>query len=145
MIQRIQSILLLISALGFTGQFLTDFTTSTASVAGFLSDQKYEIQDSPFLLALTLAGLLSCLAAIFLYKNRALQIKITFVSIISGVLLPVLAYYFWISEAAGMPTGISVDNGLGTYLPFVSVVCSFLGLRFIKKDDQLVKSMDRLR
>ena len=145
MIQRIQSILLLLSGLGFLGQFATDFATSTQPLPQLLADQRYEVQDSPLLLILVIAGFLLSVAAVFLYQNRVLQMRITLLSLVSGILLPLLAYFLMYKEGSPIPAGVTVDDALGAYLPFVSIISSAVAIRFIKKDDQLVKSMDRLR
>lgn len=145
MIQRIQSILLLISGLGFLGQFATDFATSTQPLPQLLADQRYEVQDSPLLLILVIVGFLLSAAAVFLYQNRVLQMRITLLSLVSGILLPLLAYFLMYKEGSGVPAGVTVDDALGAYLPIVSIISSGVAIRFIKKDDQLVKSMDRLR
>ncbi|MBP6398086.1 MAG: DUF4293 family protein [Saprospiraceae bacterium] len=145
MIQRIQSILLLLSGLGFLGQFATDFATSTQPLPQLLADQRYEVQDSPLLLILVIAGFLLSVAAVFLYQNRVLQMRITLLSLVSGILLPLLAYFLMYKEGSPIPAGVTVDDALGAYLPIVSIISSAVAIRFIKKDDQLVKSMDRLR
>jgi hypothetical protein len=44
-----------------------------------------------------------------------------------------------------MQSGVTPDDGLGLYTPIVGLVLSLLAARFIKKDENLVKSMDRLR
>ncbi|MBK8388026.1 MAG: DUF4293 family protein [Saprospiraceae bacterium] len=86
MIQRIQSIFLLLSSSGFIGQFFTDLATSTKPIPYLLADQVYEVQDSPVLVGLTVVGALVSLAAIFLFKNRPLQQKLSiFVVICASV------------------------------------------------------------
>ena len=92
--------------------------------------------------SLTLAMVFS-LIAIFLYKNRIFQLKVvkfgTYLQIIGlgaafgvlfslGALRPQLAY-----------------DALGVLLIIISLVMFWLAGRGIKKDDELVKSMDRIR
>lgn len=145
MIQRIQSLLLLLSGLGFAGQFFTDFAVSTASLPQLLADQHYEVQDSPILMGLVFVGALACLTAIFLFKNRIMQMRVTILSLVASILLPVVAYFLIYKEGTPVPAGVTVQDTLGMYLPALSICFSALALRFIKKDEQLVKSMDRLR
>jgi hypothetical protein len=38
-----------------------------------------------------------------------------------------------------------IDYGLGMYLPVIALAFTFLANRGIKKDEDLVKSVDRLR
>ena len=135
----------MLSGLGFLGQFATDFATSTQPLPQLLADQRYEVQDSPLLLILVIAGFLLSVAAVFLYQNRVLQMRITLLSLVSGILLPLLAYFLMYKEGSPIPSGVTVDDALGAYLPIVSIISSAVAIRFIKKDDQLVKSMDRLK
>lgn len=144
MIQRIQSIYLLIAGLGFFGQFATDIATSAASIPGYFVDKIYQIQDSPILLGMTIAGGVMALVTIFLYNNRGLQKKLSIFSLILAIMLPVTAILLILTEKTG-PTDVEINESGGTYLPIVSIIFAYLAYRNINKDDKLVKSMDRLR
>jgi hypothetical protein len=43
------------------------------------------------------------------------------------------------------PEEIIVAFNFGAILPVLSLICAYLAVHFIKKDDQLVRSADRLR
>jgi len=144
MIQRIQSVFLFISALFFGSEFALPFATSNVSLTSFLSDLIYNIYDSPILMGITVAGIIVCLIAIFLYKNRGLQSKLSYVSILLSIALPLTA--FLLLKNQEMPNiTYEISEGLGLFMPVGSLIFSSLAARFIKKDDKLVKSMDRLR
>lgn len=143
MIQRIQSIYLLIASLGFFGQFFTDFATSAASIPGMFADKIYEIQDHPVLLGLTVFGGVLALATIFLFNNRPLQKKLSIFTLICAIILPVTALMLLLTE--GTEATSEISETLGTFIPVVSVICAYLAYRGINKDDKLVRSMDRLR
>ncbi len=90
------------------------------------------------LMLLTVAvGLLS-LITIFLFKNRKLQKQLTF----AGILLQagVLAFYFYLFS--GYKEG---SLSLTSVLSFLVPILQILTLRGIHKDEQLIRSMDRLR
>ncbi len=145
MIQRIQSLFLLIASFGFLGQFATDFAQSNAPVPALLADNVYEVQDHIVLLILTVAGAMAAIVSLFLYNKRVLQLKISLLTLILSVLLPVIAFLLLYNEQNGNVQGAGLTEKAGTFLPLVSIACSALAMRFIGKDEKLVKSMDRLR
>lgn len=145
MLQRIQSIYLALAGLGFGSNFLTDYAASSQPIPGMLSDQKYEIQDSGLLLALTILGIVIALAAIFLYNNRILQQRLSIGVVIFGVFLPAVALLLMFNEGSAVPSGVEVTEKAGLYLSVLPIVFGFLAYRGINKDEKLVRSMDRLR
>ena len=93
-------------------------------------------------ISLVAAAILS-VYAIFLFKNRKNQInwvkRAAFVQVISlgfaiGVFFSLggIGTYLW-------------DEAIGTGLIVLGFIFQFLGVRFINKDDKLVRSMDRIR
>lgn len=144
MIQRIQSVFLLLSSGAFWTEFALPFATSDVASPGVLSDMVYNIQDSPILLALTVIGGLATLAAIFLFNNRSLQKRLSYVGVVIAILLPLVAFLLIYNERTGEALGV-INDGLGIYPPLVALIFAVLAGRAIGKDDKLVKSMDRLR
>jgi len=143
MIQRIQSIyLLLISIISGGLVFLFDFWKQDDKSIGILSvfnNQDYLIKGIGigFILITILA-----LVSLFSYKNRKLQININrFNILINLILLGLLAYH--LLNISG-ETVVS-EKGIGSFLPLVSIVVLFFANRAIQKDENLVKSVDRLR
>ena len=144
MIQRLQSIFLLISSGLFGSHFFTSFASTTQSVKGLFSDLLYNIFDNPILIGLVSLGALISLIAIFLYNNRKLQLKLTYVSITIAILMPLIAVLIFYNEMGGLEE-ITVSDNVGLYTPIGSILFGVLAGRFIKKDEKLVSSMDRLR
>lgn len=143
MIQRIQSVLMLISGGVLGMEFIFPFATSSSQKSGFLSDMIYNISDSPVLLGTSIAGIVLCIIAIFLFKNRKLQKTISWVAMVICIMIPVLAYVLFSQNQSEISEDISL--GAGTFLPIVSAILLAIANRFINKDENLVKSMDRLR
>ncbi len=145
MIQRIQSIFLLIAAAaGFSLLAFPFATTSEAITASSLfADSNYSVNDNIGLLILfAVAGVLA-LASIFMFNNRPLQMKLCRIAIIADVIGLVLAIILlW--QDTGV-SGDSIQDGAGAYLPFVYLLFTILAVRYIKKDEKIVSSMDRLR
>jgi hypothetical protein len=145
MIQRIQSIYLFLCSLGFGGHFVTDLANSNQPIPNFLSDQKYEIQDSPILLGITVIGILASLAAIFVYNNRPLQQKLSILTIIASLFIPLVAMLLIYTEKTGTVDFSQINDDLGLYLCILPIIFGILAYRNIGKDETLVRSMDRLR
>ncbi len=145
MIQRIQSIYLALAAIALALLFMIPFATSTEAIPNMLQDKVYNIQDSPILIGLTVIGILVSVVAIFLYSNRGLQARISYFSIICSILLPLVAVLLIYNEGTVTTKADKIHDGFGIYIPIISLIFSILAVRSIGKDDQLVKSMDRLR
>ena len=145
MIQRIQSIFLLLSGVSFFSLFGVPFATSSIAIPDLLSDMVYNVQDSPILMVLAGLGGLICIGAIFLYNNRPLQIKMSYLGIVFSILLAVVALLLITNDQTVKTQSDKIDDSFGLYLPFICLILSGLAARFIGKDENTVRSMDRLR
>jgi len=145
MLQRIQSIFLLITSTAFFLLFSVSFATSDKAANGIFSDQMYNILDNPILIGMTVLGGGIAFVNIFMFKNRPLQLRIGNILIVLSILLPLVAALLMYNEGKQHVANVNIDDGLGIYLPIIALVTTILANRFIKKDNNLVKSMDRLR
>jgi len=145
MIQRIQTIFLVLTAAVFGALFKLPLATSDKPSAQFLSDKVFDITDHSALLGLTGLGAVLALISIFLFRNRKLQLKFGYLIIVMAILLPVMAFLLFTNESAKVDSSVQVYDQLGMYLPIVAVLFASLAIYFIRKDDKLVKSMERLR
>ncbi|MBK9736495.1 MAG: DUF4293 domain-containing protein [Saprospiraceae bacterium] len=145
MIQRLQSIFLLLSGICFFSLFGVPFATSSVAIPNLLSDMVYNIQDNVILMILCGLGGLVSIVAIFLYNNRAFQIKLSYLATVFAILLPVVAILLIYNEGTATTQADKIQDKFGIYLPIVSLVFSVLATRFINKDESTVRSMDRLR
>jgi|TARA_B110000046_G_scaffold169683_1_gene188977 hypothetical protein len=162
MIQRVQSIFLAMAALAM-GLMLffplwqkasadpqevatLDAFYLTYEVLGPPTESNQEILKNTFYIALlgSLSAALS-LYSISQYKNRLRQIQLGALnSLVIGITLGVLMYFIFKAEILLEPT--QQGNYLfGFYLPLASLFCNFAANRFIRKDEKLVKSMNRIR
>lgn len=103
----------------------------------------------PMNLPVWLIGLISILAgfisflAIFLFKKRSLQIRLTWVAfifkaILATGLVSLFMYFKYVQDSW-------IGYGLAVLMPFFGLILDFLAIKGIKKDDALVKSLDRIR
>ena len=145
MIQRIQSIFLLLTSLGFWSLFLLPFATSDTSIPSFLADKIYNIHDHVVLLVLAAGGGLLSLIDIFLYANRNIQLKVNYILIAVAIILPLMAFLLLYNEGTAMVDGAIIHDKGGLYTMLLTIVFGFLAARFIQKDNKIVESMDRLR
>jgi hypothetical protein len=144
MIQRIQSLYLFIGAvislgLIFVFSLWKSVTNIEYFVMNLLAENEITIKMIPILFILS--GLMS-LISIFLFKKRKDQFVINRLNIlINLVLLGVLIYYL-LTLSGEMQVS---EKGIGLGLPIVVIVLLVMANKAIKKDEDLVKSVDRLR
>ena len=136
MIQRQQTLWLLLSAgagiLTFMFPFATGEKLAKTGVAQLNAGKDF------FILLLTIASIGLASVTIFLYKDRKLQIKLCLLGLlISGVTL-----FLYIM---GMKKILSSTPALWAILPLVVIVGYIMAFRNIRKDEKLVKSLDKLR
>lgn len=88
-------------------------------------------------------ALLLSVSAIFLYSNRGLQAKVVLAAAWLTMLgLITAAFSAWQTSPAILET-VSLGPGMVAYLAACGM--QYMAFRKIKKDEQLVRSMDRLR
>lgn len=145
MLQRIQSIFLLLTSGAFFSLFAVSFASSDKTAVGIFADQLYNVMDNPILIAMTVLGGALALINIFLFRNRPLQLRLGYLLIVLSILLPLVAVLLMYNEGSLNAPDVAIDDGLGIYLPIIALITTILAVRFINKDNKLVKSMDRLR
>ena len=155
MIQRVQSIWLLLAVITLICLFFLPLLTKKVDGAnqgvytsGIHTDlaaesgSQYSVSFAIPSITLSIAATLLCFGAIFFYKNRRLQKNIIAAAILVIIALAALCFYNG-QELQGGLTGASVT--VGTFLPLVAIIFCLLAIRGIRKDEQLLRSADRLR
>ena len=145
MIQRIQTIFLVLAALVFAALFKVPFAISNKPSVQMLSDGVFDVTDHPVLLGLTIAGVLLAIFSIFQFRKRKVQLKLGYLIIVMAILLPVIAFLIFTNGTAKADPTIAIEDQIGLFLPLAAILFAAIANHFIKKDDKLVKSMDRLR
>lgn len=92
---------------------------------------------------LVVAGITLALIEIRRYDNRVLQMKLGALNtlFLAGAMVCVAVYTLDLSKQ--FPN--EAKNGMGMYLIFAAVLCNWLAVRFIRRDERLVRDSDRLR
>ena len=137
MIQRIQTVYLLIALviLGALPFVFPLFTMSDGKEFHFMNDSFYTVL---FGLSTTLT-----LISIMYFKKRQHQFVLNRLTIILNLIL--LGFFVYRSLNLSGETVQVSEKGIGMFLPIVAIVFLALANRAIKKDEDLVKSADRLR
>jgi hypothetical protein len=137
MIQRIQTVYLFLAfvATGILPFFIPLWTLENGKVFYFVQNQIYVV-------ALGLSTTLSLLS-ILSYNKRQNQFVINRLNIILNLILLGLFVYRSLN-LSGETLAVS-EKGIGMFLPIVAIVLLVIANKAIKRDEDLVKSVDRLR
>ena len=138
MIQRQQTLWLLLATLAALLTFMFPFVTGKGLDKGIEIDKSLKAGSDFLLLIATGASLVLSAVTIFLYKDRKLQIKLCLVGILLAAVI-ILLYILGLKNISKSTIAISA------VLPFAILVGYFMALKNIRKDEKLVKSLDKLR
>ncbi|WP_159948859.1 DUF4293 domain-containing protein [Polaribacter septentrionalilitoris] len=143
MIQRIQSIYLLLASIVSGGLIfvfnLWENLKNQVYVLDLFSRDTISLKVIP---ALFFVSAILSFLAIFLFKNRKLQFVVGRLSILINLFLLGLLIYVSLT----LPGEILISKkGIGMFLPILAILLVVLANKAIKKDEDLVKSVDRLR
>ncbi|MDE3248322.1 MAG: DUF4293 domain-containing protein [Bacteroidota bacterium] len=139
MIQRIQSIwLLLASVAAFSTLKLSFYSGNIVDANQVKTFTSLTAVTNLLILVLTVVVAVAAFIAIFLYKNRPLQLRITLATAVIAFLNIFLYYRQTQKFAEG-------NYDLTAVLTLVVPILLLLAARAISKDQKLVKSLDRLR
>ncbi len=136
MLQRIQTVYLLLAVIISAGLiFVFSLWENSAGEEVYAQDQL--IAFGMFLASAALA-----LVSIFMFKNRKLQFVLGRLNIILNLFLLGVFVYWSLTLPGEMDIS---EKGIGMFLPIISIVFLVLANKAIKRDEDLVKSVDRLR
>lgn len=138
MIQRMQSVWLLLAALCGIATFYFDFYFGNKAEVTGIIEMPLNGGGSLLVTIATGATILVTLVSIFLFKNRKRQLKIVLVALLLSLLT--LGFYFLtIKEyTSGRLTLFSV-------LAFAVPVFIIMAINGIRRDEKLIKNLDKLR
>ena len=143
MIQRIQSIWLFVAAFISGALFLFPlYHYSTPQAADQLMGAR---NDYMLLILATLMAVLP-LIAIFMFRNRKRQKGFCWLSLLSSVAF-IAVMLMKIQNLKNMNPPPTADNFAlpGPIVPVLAIICIIMAIRGIRKDEALIKSVDRLR
>ncbi|WP_166332877.1 DUF4293 domain-containing protein [Sphingobacterium chungjuense] len=157
MIQRIQSVWLLLSSLVLATLFLFPYVSyidlvglgKQIYVSGiYTSINNESVKQESFILQSIAAVFIIIMPVvlIFLYKDRKRQVKFIYLQLVLVALFAVWMYASANNVLSGNNQYLSASNiGIGFFLLPVSIIFLSMALGAIRGDEKLIKSADRLR
>ncbi len=147
MIQRIQSVWLLLAALLNSGLFFFNIYSAHQIVNGtdMLVNIRVNGPDEFLLMLLDLAIIVLPLFTLFRFKNRKQQRSLVGLCIVADISFTAVMLMHIANYTHQNPAPINGSYGIASVLPTIALVFLFLALKGINKDEKLVKSLDRLR
>jgi len=151
MIQRIQTVYLIgVIFLGFLMYFFSyGEIISSSETYVFKSTGIFQIVNGAevgirttipvilfILVIIVIAGI-----SIFKYKSRLFQIKLCKLNmlILTGLLV---VLFFYLESYENEP---EINYKIGIFIPMISIALTFLAIRAIKKDEELLRAANRIR
>ncbi len=136
MLQRIQTVYLFIAVIIAAGLiFVFPLWENNAGEPVYAIDELIAF-------GMFIASAAISLVSIFMFKNRKLQFVLGRLNIILNLFLLGVFVYWSLTLPGEMDIS---EKGIGMFLPIISIVFIVLANKAIKKDEDLVKSVDRLR
>ena len=135
MIQRSQTLWLLLAAVCAFLTFVFPFYNLNAVVVNESNEFTAKSRISITILTSIIGAL--CLFLIFLYKNRKLQLRLSFLAL----LLSCINIYLYFSYKDESVSGVS----LFSIFTFLIPIFILMAIRGIYRDIKLIKSLDRIR
>ena len=155
MIQRIQTVFLFIAAILAGVLFfcpIASFDYGTEMMQLTVLGVDNQIDATYFgggysipLLILTILMVIIPIFTIFKFKNRQLQLKLSSLVVFLNAIFCGLVFLYYVSNIQKTIATESVYYNFGIYVPLINMVMAVLAMRWIKKDIELIKSIDRLR
>ena len=143
MIQRIQTIYLFLTSI-VSGVLIFVFNLWESAkqnifIVDLFSKEELTLKVIPFMF---FTSAILAFITIFLFKNRKLQFVLGRIIILINLFL--LGLLIYLSLNLSGETAVS-EKGIGMFLPILAILLVVLANKAIKKDEDLVKSVDRLR
>jgi hypothetical protein len=138
MIQRIQSVWLFLAAAFDAVTFRFPFYSGDWKKDTIPAVVDLDARTTIWLTILTILDALLAIITIFLYKNRKLQLRLTYLGIFATIVLLVM-YFLDISDF------YSGNVAIWAIFYFAILACYIFAARGIRSDEKLIKSLDRLR
>jgi hypothetical protein len=145
MIQRKQSLWLLLAALFAAGVFYFDLFRGEIRTGDIVESRMLRVADHYPSLLIALVMVLLPLVTIFMFSNRKRQLRMTAIALLSSA--GFMSMMLW--RVRGLSTHVPPVTGgsywIGAVLPVFSIVLLVLAMVGIRNDEKLVRSTDRLR
>jgi len=150
MIQRIQTLFLLIAVALITAmffmplaEFIIDGQVYTFTYRNIGIPGTEPLFKSYALAILLTVILLLILVTVFLFKNRRLQMRLCIYNMLLNFGFYGLFYFYYHQVVS--TNQLTYSFAVASVFPLITIILLWLAFRAIRKDDILVKSVDRIR
>ena len=131
MIQRIQSIYLSLAVISMT---LISFKVPVYN----LNETLFMVQDDTKMFVLTIVGTIFSLLGLFMFKHRKFQMKLIRLTVLIQMIIGIRIFMLFNKFEV-------VLNNFFLFLLAFALIALIMAYRGVKKDDDLVRSVDRIR
>jgi len=118
--------------------FMFPFVTGKEAIKNMQADKVIDAASDFFLLILTGGSIILSTVTIFLFKDRKMQIRLCLLGLLLSIVI-IVRYIMLMNKLT------NTTLALYAILPFVFLASYFFAFRDIRKDEKLVKSLDKLR
>lgn len=150
MLQRIQTVYLLLASICMVVSLLTNLATFSFSgdivqfeAMGFYLNKEIIFSTWGLFIIGNISAILSVII-VFLYNKRMLQIRLASINIFM-----MLGYYgliaFYIYMRNPEVNSEFQNIGVGIIMPFIAIILTYLAIRKIGADEALIRSLNRIR
>lgn len=147
--QRTQTVFLVLTILALVISLVQPIWISTENITSALTPFYYLNGDTflymPYSITavIGIASITISIMEIRRYDNRMLQVKLGALN--SVLLAGMMICAVWFANRVTEQNPGNFKYGWGLYMIFVAVICNWLAIRFIRRDERLVRDSDRLR
>ena len=150
MLQRIQTVYLLLASISMVVSLLTHLAVFTMGgelvsfeAMGFTLNGEIIFSTWGLFIIGNISAILS-VGIVFLYNKRMLQIRLSVINIFL-----ILGYYgliaFYIYMRNPEVESVFQNIGIGIITPFIAMIFTYLAIRKIGADEALIRSLNRIR
>ena len=147
--QRIQTVFLVVTIIALLISLIQPLwigpegTSLVLTPFYLLENDLYNYMPYSFTAILDVAGITIAIIEIRRYDNRLLQMKLGALNtlILAGMMISAI----WFSSDLTEQYPAGFRYGVGLYMIFAAVICNWLAVRFIRRDERLVRDSERLR
>ena len=141
MIQRIQSLWLFLAAACFF--FVFKFPIASGKTNQNTISELFAASSLLLFIVAILLGIIA-LVTIFLFKNRSTQKNLIWLGILLDIVFIVMMY-FQMETLKSNPLLVNQTFKIGAIFPIIYIILMVMAYSGIRKDEKLIKSVDRLR
>jgi hypothetical protein len=145
MIQRIQSLYLLLAATSYVALFFLPIAKTASPFGSIMADGLFYTTEHNWLTALAALATVVMFITIFLYNNRLLQLKMCLLATLfsAGWLLMALYNIVLLDQMGG--EDVFVKHSIAFFAFLAGIFFTAFAFYNIKQDENTVRSMDSLR